>query len=214
MVSGEPRRKHLPVTPGLEHHADADVRRCTPFEEAGFHVTNELDVIVARDLRVRFGLEKVTELEVIIRRQNGAARHARNHLDVTEHVELGEPRQDTDVVERGAKAAAGKRQSDFAEEERHGSRGATAEQGGKDDEARRLAPAFDGEPVDLALQADNVGHLARGGFQTPIIRFARGGPFDPRARLIEVAEAEIGLAEGAVEPPLAFERGVRMRQSR
>ena len=57
------------------------------------------------------------------------ARNARQRLDVAEHVKFGQPRQHADVEERGAEAAAGKRQPDFAEEGRaHGGEVAAQEQ--------------------------------------------------------------------------------------
>ena len=44
-----------------------------------------------------------------------AARIGRQHVHMTQDVCLGEPREDADMIKRGAEAAAGEREPDFAE---------------------------------------------------------------------------------------------------
>ena len=73
-----------------------------------------------------------------MRADDRASGDAREHLDPAEDVELGELRQDADVEERGAKAAARERQPDLPDARRERGLGCgVAEEVG--DEARGLA---------------------------------------------------------------------------
>ena len=124
------------------------------------------------------------------------------------------PRQHADVVKRRAKAAAGERQPDLAEKERHGRRRAAAHQRREDSEAGRFAPAPGRQAIGFALQPHDVGHLARWGFQAPVVQSLLRHPPHAGRGLLEAAEPEVRLAQRAAEPPPAFERRVRPRPAR
>ena len=82
--------------------------------EVGDHFSHDLDVILASQrLRVE---QAPAEREPVARAHDATSGHAREHVDVAEHVQLCEPCEHPEVVERRAEAAAGERQPDASEE--------------------------------------------------------------------------------------------------
>ena len=120
-----------------------------------------------------------------------AARHAGEHLDATQDVALGEPREHAEVVERRAEPAAGQRQAHLAD------RGAL-QRGGRG----RLSSASSARVGAAASSATSAqvgerGQLGRRRLLPPEVLGAGGGG-EPLSCLVEPAEPEQRLTEGRV----------------
>ena len=139
-----------------------------------------------------------------MRADDGTARHARQHVDVAQHVELGEPRQHADVEQRRARKPP-------------------------PDRARPTLPATMPRSASLASptsiasvrQASECSGMstfcARASvaswrvedFELPGRRIERERLAQPVARLGVAAEGEQRLGHGRAEPPLLLEPRVR-----
>jgi hypothetical protein len=83
---GEP----APEQPGTEVSLNA-------VEKIALHVPDDLNIVLARDLVVGFGLEQVAKLEVEMRADDGASGDARENFDMAEQVGFGKFGEDADV---------------------------------------------------------------------------------------------------------------------
>src|SRR5581483_8461339 len=102
--AGEPRLEERPKGRDRvcgDACADVLLHAC---EEVVSDPANELDVVALADLAVRLLLEQLLQLQVQVGADDGAAGDARENLDMTKRVALGERSYDADVEEGGAKA--------------------------------------------------------------------------------------------------------------
>src|SRR5262249_45051651 len=79
--------------------------RLDALEKSPCDPVDDLDVMPALDQVVGDGLEQVSDLQIVIRPDDRPARDAREDLDVAELIELREPGEHADVVERRPEAA-------------------------------------------------------------------------------------------------------------
>ena len=105
-LSDRARSLHQRKAPRLlPHHAVADVGSDARHEGTD-RALDDGDVHVAIEVRVQSRLELPLELQVVVRADDRTPRNAREHLDVSEHVQLRQSREHAEVEERGAKPSA------------------------------------------------------------------------------------------------------------
>ena len=85
-------------------------------EEIVRHDFNQVDVVLSGYLIVGLFLEQFAQLQIVMCADDRAAGNARDDLDVTEHVQLGQLSQNTNMIKRSAKTASRKPQPDFSTE--------------------------------------------------------------------------------------------------
>ena len=162
---------------------------------------DELEVVVTSWLG--FLLQQVPHAEVVGGANHRATRHGRQRRDVAQQIRLREPGEHAQVIQRGAKAAAGKGQADFSDQDRLDEGGAglpLADQ--RLDHPGRVGV---GEAAERPEPRDLIGR----GAALPGIGLQRRGDAEQTLGLGDVAEPEPGLGERRMGPVVA--RGDRLR---
>src|SRR5262249_26824806 len=100
-------------------------------EEHALHPADDANVVLARDRQVRPALEEALYLEIVVCADDAAPRHGGQCLDEAQDVRLGESRENSEMEQRGTKAAARQREADLPAVAREGGLGVVAQQGGQ-----------------------------------------------------------------------------------
>ena len=191
---------HPHIGPPFRRDAGANVR-LDAREKLLRHALHDADVILPLDFPVRLRFQELFHLKVVMRADNRAARHAREHLHAPQQIELGEPREDADVEKRRAKAAAGKGHAHLADERALGRSFIAGE-------ARDEPPSGGVALSPAILQPRQRRELPRRALVFPRLRADLLGLFEPERRLRIIFHAKRRFAKRGVIPPRIGQPGV------